>query len=169
MKKLLIVTLMLLFVITGIAYAEPSDSEVVSAFKQYVSDEVTRAIASYEPGSYQVKQHVITSVSSNGTKKTIVWRKGIDELHPKYTIDVKKNNSLISPYIGTMEIEKTYYAYEDCPTKEEAEKSTKEMWRNKYKCRFELAYQDNKWVVTKVVFDNCERETMGIYDALKSR
>lgn len=157
MNKILILAFMLLFGLSNIVCAEPSDSEVVASFKQYVSDEVTKAIATYEIDNYRMHK------LSSGT-----WYKTTSNLDPHYIIDVQKNNSLISPYIGSVEIKKAFQFYEECSTKGLAEKSTKVRLLNTAKYRFKMAYQDNNWVVTKVELDNCEQETTGsIYDNLK--
>jgi hypothetical protein len=167
MNKLLILTLVLLSVLSNVVYAEPSDSQVVTSFKQYVSEEVNKAISTYEPDDYRVDRYNVTTVSGHGSTSRMVWRKSYHVLHSQYTVDLRKNDSLISPYIGTMEIPKTVRVYEDCATKEEAEKTTAINYTTTFKYKFTVAYQDNNWVVTKVQSDNWDTKTMGIYETLK--
>lgn len=170
MKKMLLLTFILLFALSSIVCAHPSDSEVVASFKQYVSGEVTKAISTYGTDNYHVNKYATTTVSSTGSVNSITWCKTITEINPKYTIDVQKNNSLVSPYIGTMEISKTVRFYDECSTKEEAEKSNVIRISDTCIYSFTLAYQNDNWVVTKVGFNhNSFAKTMSIYDTLKCK
>ena len=64
-----------------------------------------------------------------------------------------------------MSISKIYYISDLCTTKEEAEKAAYRKSSREYK--FTVAYQDDKWVVTKAQVGFQDIEATSIYDALK--
>lgn len=155
MKKLLILTLILLFALSGVVCAKPSDAEVIASFKKYVSEELSKAISTYKIDNYEIRE-------SSG-----MWYKFTENLDPNYTVDVKKNNSLTSPYIGMAEISRVFNRGEDCSTKELAEASSALSLYDIFKYRFIAVYRDNKWVVVGVEYYNYFEETTSIYDRLK--
>ncbi|MBP2644227.1 MAG: hypothetical protein H6Q67_2114 [Firmicutes bacterium] len=155
MKKLLILTLMMLVALSNVVCAQPSDEEVVASFKQYVGEELSKAISTYKIDNYEIRK--------SGGK----WYKFSENLDPNYTIDVRKNDSLTTPYIGSAVISRVFKRGENWPTKELAEISTASDIYDIFKYRFIGVYRDNEWVVTKVEYNNYVEEITGIYDRLK--
>lgn len=159
--------LMVVFSFSNVAYAASNDAEVVASFKQYVKEEVAKALATYKEGEYQVNQYEHSTYSGReGKKIDIIWRKYRQELNSQYNLDLKKTDSLISPYVGKVSISKNYYIYHDFPTKLEAEKDTEYM-ESITDYKFTVAYQDDQWVVIKVQVDNMETDPLSIYEILQ--
>ena len=156
MKKLLILTLMLLVALSNVVYAQPSEAEVVASFKQYVGDELSKAISTYPIYNYQIRK-------SDGK-----WYKFSENLDRNFTIDVRKSDSLTAPYIGIAEISRVFKRGENCSTKELAEESNASDVYDIFKYSFIGVYRDNEWVVTKVEYHNYVEEITSIYDRLKN-
>ncbi|XER10457.1 hypothetical protein SATMO3_06140 [Sporomusa aerivorans] len=161
MRKVLLLTLVLVLVFSNLAFAAPSEAEAVDSFKEYVRAEVNKALATYEAKNQQIFEL--------NKRKPPVWKRIHYTLSPDYTIDLRKNDSLINPYIGKLEIAKISY-HEEFATQEEAEKCTSPKNKDTDRYIFILAYQDEKWVVTNVVLEySGEVKLMGIYDKLKNK
>jgi len=139
MKKILLLTIMLLLTLSNIGFADPSESEILASFKQYVSDEVGTALSTYEVDKYKMRK------SSEGR-----WYKTTSSLNPNYSMDIKKTNSLMSPYMGILEVSQVDSNYSEYLSKEMAETDTILYDSNKTTYKFIIAYQDNKWVITGV-------------------
>lgn len=163
MNKVLMITVVLVLAFSNLVYAAPSDTEIVALFKDYVSKEINKALATYESND----QMVVAVKDRNPP----VWQKIHFTLNADYTIDLRKNDSLIRPYIGTLEITKVIY-YENFATKESAEQCVSPKNRDDTRGYvFTIAYQGNKWVVTRVYmpYYRQEKDIMGIYDTLKNQ
>jgi hypothetical protein len=163
MNKVLMLALVLLLAFSNLAYAAPSDTEIMNSFKDYVSKEVNKALATYESNN-----QIVVAVKD---RKPPVWQKIHFTLNADYTIDLRKNDSLIRPYIGTLEIAKVIY-FENFATKEAAEQCISPKNRDdSRRYVFTIAYQDDKWVVTRVFmpYYRQEKDILGIYDTLKNQ
>lgn len=156
MKKLLLLTLMLLVALSSVVYAQPSDAEVVASFRQYVGDELSKVISTYKIDNYEIRK--------NSNK----WYKFSQSFDRNYIIDVRKNDSLTAPYIGSAVISRITMRGENYSTKELAEESTASNLYEIFKYRFIGVYRDNEWVVTKVEYNNYYEDITSIYDRLKN-
>jgi hypothetical protein len=156
MKKLLILILMLLVALSNVVCAQPNDAEVVASFKQYVGDELSKAISTYPIDNYKIRK--------DGGK----WYKFSENLDRNFTADVRKSDSLTAPYIGIAEISRVFKRGENCSTKELADESNASDVYSIFKYRFIGVYRDNEWIVTKVEYNNYVEEITGIYDRLKN-
>ncbi|MBP2631268.1 MAG: hypothetical protein H6Q70_1896 [Firmicutes bacterium] len=77
------------------------------------------------------------------------WFKVRKETDPKYKIDVQKTNSLISPYIATLEVTFKSNFYEFKSSKDATEVSD-DIYFNLEEIYYPtLAYQKEKWGVTE--------------------
>jgi hypothetical protein len=75
------------------------------------------------------------------------WNKWYWEPSTDYTIDVRKTDSLVSPYVGVVTFGVTSY-YTAChPTREEAEKDGNYPNTYDFEHRYTFSYQDDKWVL----------------------
>jgi hypothetical protein len=158
MKKLLILTVTLLVALCNVVSAQSSDEEVIASFKQYVGNELSKAIATYpiENYNYEIRK-------SDGK-----WYKFSENLDRKFTIDVRKSDSLTAPYVGIAEISRVFKRGKNCSTKELAEESTASDVYDIFKYEFIGVYRDNEWVVTKLRYPNYFVEDItSIYDRLK--
>lgn len=120
------------------------DAQVVSSFKQYVSDILTQVNATYEGNNYRIAYIPLDAV----TKRPGYWIKIKRTIDPTYNIDVQKSNSLISPYIGTLEVNTTNVFYKGYPNQQDAEATDAIDHTTGDNYKFTIAFQDEKWVVT---------------------
>lgn len=165
MKKVLVLTLVLLLAFSNLVFAAPSESEVIASFKSYVDKEVKKALVSYETNNEMI--FIIDRPQPPDWLKPPFWRIVHFTLNGEYDIDLRKNDSLIRPYIGILKIDKVNY-YEDFSSKEAAEQCVSPKYRDTKHYTFSIAYQEDKWVVTKVELQyNGELKTNSIYDVLK--
>lgn len=167
-NRVLIFTLLMVSFCLPVSAA--TDAEVVSSFKQYASDQLAKILETYEGVHYKVAYIEPDRYSS---KPKGYWFKLTGMVDPNYKIDVQKTNSLVSPYVATLEVNYKTLFYYDRPTKETAEAVTdiKRVSIEVYK--FTVAYQDEKWVVTEaksyssVLGKWFNRDTKDIYTELK--
>lgn len=161
-KVILLVCLLLAFCVP--AYAM-DDSQVVDSFRQYVQSNISLVEDSYKGNKYEVKY--IKADYFSGA----YWIKYATTLDPAYKIDVQKTNSLISPYVGTLEVDRNTVTYSG-KTKEDAinQIGTKYSYVDNFK--FTIAYQGTGWVVTRATQRNYalairEEVSLNILDVLK--
>lgn len=88
---------------------------------------------------------------NNGEKP--YWIKSKNTIVGGYSIDVQKTNSLVSPYIGTVDFASQIWVSGKFETKEEAEGATEFKESGKPdQVRITMAYQNGVWVVKKYQF-----------------
>ena len=163
MKKVLLLTLVLLLAFASLASAAPSESEVIASFKSYVDKEVKKALVSYETDNQQLLVYK--------DRKPPLWQKEVYALSTDYTIDLRKNDSMIRPYIGTLEIAKITYS-QTFATREAAEACDRPNYKDDQSRRYVItvAYQEGKWVVTRIYmpYYRQEKEVVSISEILKN-
>ncbi len=120
---------------------EKTEQDAVKTFKQYVSDLIAR---------YKAEKHERTETSprclEGGSPPPSPYLKAVYEPSVDYKIDVRKTDSLVSPYVGTLEFrwnERFSVCHE---TREEAEADSKLLGSNSLKYRYTYAFQEGKWV-----------------------
>ena len=138
MKRIVIFVVFLLTLTFCNSVFAMEDSEVVDSFKQYVDNVMTQVTPTYEGTHYG-----LTNSSETGG-----WYKSIKYLEPGYKIDVEKTNSLISPYVGTLEVSTKTVFYEHNPNKGIASESEIINFTSSSTYKFTIAYQNDNWVVT---------------------
>lgn len=145
LKRIGLLTVLLMFIIgTNLCLAAPTDAEIVISFKQYISDNMNKVLATYNGEHFSV-------IYSDSYKD---WFKTRDDIDSNYKIDIKKTDSLLYPYVGTLEVNKRIAFYQHRDSKESAANDTN---INRYVTetyRFTIAYQDNQWVVTDSKINN---------------
>lgn len=144
MKRVFVICLILLTLSTPTSFAA-TEAEIVASFKKFTSDEMSKALATYE-GNFKV----MYSNPDKLTKSTGGWFKTIDTLDSNYKVDVKRTESLISPYLGTLHAVKGSIFFVYYPTKEEAAKSATIWFKKEDQLLLSYAFQDNTWVLTSV-------------------
>jgi hypothetical protein len=75
------------------------------------------------------------------------WQNRKYEQELPYSIDVRKTDSLVSPYIGTVEFKLYFYLADVHDTKEKAEKDTGFGSVATLRHRYTFAFQQDKWVL----------------------
>lgn len=120
------------------------DAQVVNSFKQFCDDNIAKVTATYEGTHYSIAYQQ----PSKYTQRPESWIKYSGIVDPNYKYDVQKTNSLVSPYIGTLEVTYKTVVYKDFPTKEAAEATNDIVRYTPVVYKFIVAYQDDKWVVT---------------------
>ncbi len=78
------------------------------------------------------------------------WFKTVKTLDSNYKIDVKRTDSLISPYIATLHAVKGTIFFATYPTKEAASTSMTVKFITEDQLILSYAFQDNTWVLTSV-------------------
>ncbi|WP_110955102.1 hypothetical protein [Anaerosinus massiliensis] len=165
MKKVWMITMVLLLAYSNLVFAAPSESEVVASFKSYVDQEVKKAMDSYKGQNWLV--FIINKKQPPNWLEPPFWRIVHFTVNGEYTIDLRKNDSLIRPYVGILKIDKVNY-YEDFSSQEAAAQCDSPKYRDTDHYTFSIAYQEDKWVVTKVELQyDGEQDTNSIYDVLK--
>ncbi|KAF0216763.1 MAG: hypothetical protein FD174_3586 [Geobacteraceae bacterium] len=164
MKRFLVFFILALSLLLCSKVFALTDTEVVDSFKQYVSDEMKKVFVSYEGTHYNVSY-----VESNLN----FWFKSYHKIDQNYKIDVEKTTSLISPYVGTLQVEVYYNTSDKFPTKKTAEQATTYKVHSIQTFKITLAYQENKWVVTDAHFKSSsldsviKQDKLSIYENLK--
>jgi hypothetical protein len=118
---------------TALSTIAQSDVEVVASFKKYVTDYIT---------SYKIDGHAQVVPVVGGK-----WRK--QDFEPgTYSVDVKRTNSLVSPYVGMLNFSMTMRYTADHRTRAEAEKDGNFIGSGVFLHRHVYALQDGAWVPT---------------------
>lgn len=125
------------------------DVQVVSFFKQFCDDNIAKVTATYEGTHYKIAYQE----PSKYTKKPGYWIKLTGIVDPNYKYDVQKTNSLVSPYIGTLEVTYKTVFYKDFHTKEAAEATNDIDRYTPTVYKFSVAYQDDIFVELKCKYE----------------
>ena len=126
--------LLAMVVPTAVAQSPQTDADVVKSFQSYVANYLVRL----------AKKKVIHTVSGLGES---VWVKYYFEQSTDVAIDVRRTNSLVSPYTGILDLTLITHYTKFHTTEAEAEaddsfKSTTKKHRHIY------AFQDGAWIST---------------------
>lgn len=141
LRIIFIVVCLLVSVLPHVSAA--TEAEIVASFKQLVSEAMAKALVSYEGN---VDYHY---VEPSEYMKNGVWNKTVKQLNTDYKIDVKRTDSLISPYNATLEVVKEFRGSNYYPTKEgAANASTTYATLDRNYVLF-YSYQEGVWVFTK--------------------
>lgn len=161
----------LITMISGVAFAEPNDTEILNSFKQYVDTEMQKVFATYEGNHNRIAYQVRFDISPQENPKE-VWFKSTEKINKAFKIDLQRTTSLISPYVGTLEVDKYTEFSSDYPTEVAAKMSfdTRYIQWDLYK--FTVAYQENQWVITgltlkKQNYDAANLSSNSIFYTLK--
>ena len=133
-----------LFLLIPYSAQAATDQEIVASFQQFITEQLTPIYETYKGNHYSI----IGPSVFLGSKKQ-VWFKSKSDLDSQYSIDVEKTNSLVSPYIGTLVIKIHSVFSEHCPSYASAETATANRINNTTTYTFKIAYQKEKWVLTK--------------------
>jgi hypothetical protein len=136
MTKLLTSALGALFMLTPTAavLSQQSDADIVASFKKHLIDYVD---------SYKTNRRDEVRETSGG------WSRNYYEIDQKYSIDLRKTDSLISPYVGTANFVFTMHSTSFHKTKAEAQADNNFIRSQLLKHRHVYAYQDGAWVLTQ--------------------
>lgn len=120
--------------------AKPTKEQIAAAFTQYTKAEMEKVYTTYKGNHYQLLFIKANSLINQNDG----WVKTVNTISPTYKAVIVKDN----PFIGSLEVDTTTTFLQKCATKEAAAatKITTRSIKNKYK--FELRYQNDKWVVT---------------------
>nr|DAL54016.1 MAG TPA_asm: hypothetical protein [Caudoviricetes sp.] len=150
MLKKILVLVMLAMTICSISFA--SEQDIVNSFTSFTNGIISEIQESHNRGDSQVKWVPFNEYSSSG-----YWSKfGIDGLNA--SIDIRKTNSLVTPYIGILNLSAEQFRYKYSKgANAKAEFSTKVAAENaKIKgagvqlvSRFTYGYQNESWVLKK--------------------
>ena len=139
MRWVQVICLFLLFAVCAVPQSQ-QEKEIIKAFNKAVSDYIPSHIDPREPRIY-----------GNGSG-SCGWIKQYFRASTDYSIDVRRTDSIISPYIGTVQFAVSNYKSACHKTREEAEKDN----RLETDCstqtdcsthKYTFAYQDEKWVI----------------------
>lgn len=148
MTKRLLILIMALLLVCASCLAD--EQVVVDSFKVHVQDIMQPVLATYKKDAVHIRYF---DPSKHGLQGSGHWFK-VRNLEPVYSLDVKKNDSVMYPYIGILDVERyTEIFTGSYPTKEEASKAEKSYLSNAMQhWRFYYGYQNGKWEKTKVEF-----------------
>lgn len=148
MIKRLVVLVMSCLFICAACFAEEQD--VVDSFKAHVQNIMQPILATYKDDTTHLRYF---DPGKHGLQGSGHWFK-VRNLEPVYFLDIKKNDSVMYPYTGILEIEKyTEIFTGKYPTQEAAAKAEKSYLSNAMQhWRFYYGYQNGKWEKTKVEF-----------------
>jgi hypothetical protein len=138
--SVLVISVLVLFAPSVFVGDEKAEQEAVKTFKQYVSDLM---------GRYKAEKHERTGTSPHceeGGSPPFPYLRAVYEPSVDYKIDVRKTDSLVTPYAGILEFrwnERFSVCHE---TREEAQADSKLSGSNSLKYRYTYAFQDGKWV-----------------------
>ena len=133
-----------LFLLIPYSAQAATDQEIVASFQQFITEQLTPIYETYKGNHYSV-----LGLSKDYSSKRQEWFKSKSDLDSKYSIDVEKTNSLVSPYIGTLVIKIHYFSSEHFPSYASAEAATASRINDTTTYTFKIAYQKEKWVLTK--------------------
>lgn len=152
MKKVISFYCVILFLLisTFVSVAAASeDTDAVNSFKQYASDNVLKIKETYKGNHYRVSY---IQKDNYPNSPPAYWLKISSDVDSNYKIDVQKTTSLISPYIGTLEITRNNVFYRHAATRELAEITTDiDKVTTDVTYKFTVAFQDGNWNVTSAV------------------
>jgi len=121
---------------------EKADQEATTKFKQYVSD----LIARYKGEKHErIESGLGVTVAVCGMDKLDGYVKVAYEVGT-YGIDVRKTDSLITPYVGVLELTWDSHSSRCHDTKEEAQADAELPKPGSFKYRYTYGFQDGKWV-----------------------
>lgn len=145
------------------------DSEVVDSFKQYVDDAMTQVSTTYDGTHYSMTYEDYDGFKP--MKEYVGWYKTTNFLEPGYKIDVQKTTSLISPYIGKLEVKINHVTFLTNKNKDiaEAEKLVNTNCSNMNTYIFAIAFQNGIWNVTSVRSDYGELNPDSILNILRCK
>jgi hypothetical protein len=132
----ILVGVMILSVPSVFAGDEKADQEATKKFKQYVSD----LIAHYKAEKHERIEHdpYVCGIGHG-------YAKAAFEVGT-YGIDVRKTDSLITPYVGILELKWDDH-YSSCmSTKEKAQAESDLSLPGSFTYRYTYGFQDGKWV-----------------------
>lgn len=129
--SLVLLILLILLAPSSLAGDEKAEEEAVKAFKQYVADFM---------GSYETGKHELAVKLDGG------WVKWHFEPVGTPSIDVRKTDSLISPYAGVCEFTLAKYFTALHKSAEEAQADDKFVGSSESKHRHTYAFQEGHWV-----------------------
>ena len=134
--KLLTSAFCALFIIipASAVLSQQSDTDIVSSFKKHLTDYVA---------SYKTNRRDEVRETSGG------WIRNYYDIDENCTVDLRKTDSLISPYVGTANFVFTMHATSFHKTKAEAEADNNFIRSQPLKHRHVYAYQDGAWVLTQ--------------------
>jgi hypothetical protein len=118
---------------------EKAEQQAVRSFKQYISDLMTR----YKADNHQ---RIERPVRCQVRGKPHGYVKGTHEPGADYTFDVRKTDSLVTPYIGILELRWRDHYSECQETREKAEAQSELPDGNLLKYRYTYGFQDGKWI-----------------------
>ena len=113
MRKKVISGLLFLVVLLPLMACRRSDKDITDSFRKFAVKEVKQI----NKGRGVVTASPKPSVDSDG-KQT--WGKCYQQNFEKYTIDVTKTNSVVTPYIGSLTVPQIFMCTDDHPSKTEA-------------------------------------------------
>ena len=142
LKKLVLLVLVCFFVLPATSFAEVDGQQAYQEFKGMVENH----IASYDTDN----RGGTSKYGWNGAEKALNhegWHRYYFTVDSNYVInDVRKTNSLVSPFIGIYTFKLTMYQTMPHATKEEAEADNNFYKDGTNYCRHSFAYQDGTWV-----------------------
>ena len=103
MTKRLLILIMALLLVCASCLAD--EQVVVDSFKVHVQDIMQPVLATYKKDAVHIRYF---DPSKHGLQGSGHWFK-VRNLEPVYSLDVKKNDSVMYPYIGILKITITEY------------------------------------------------------------
>jgi hypothetical protein len=122
------------------AQDQKTEQESVKKFKQYTSD----LMAKYKAEKHERTEHAV--YCPNLGPGATGYVKAAYEPDAGYTIDVRKTDSLITPYIGILKLQWNK-RYSDCEdTREKAQAQSNLSHPDSLEYRYTYGFQDGEWV-----------------------
>ena len=100
MTKRLLILIMALLLVCASCLAD--EQVVVDSFKVHVQDIMQPVLATYKKDAVHIRYF---DPSKHGLQGSGHWFKVLN-LEPVYSLDVKKNDSVMYPYIGILDVER---------------------------------------------------------------
>ena len=132
------IALIIIMLYSNSAVAD-SNPKLARSFETFIKHTMTEVIKTYEGEHYNVGGYP----TAIGT----LYTKSLTQVDHKYKYDLEKSNSVINPYIGTLEVNIVEYIFESQNTEQLAAQVKQFKSTYTVKCIINFKRNKNNWVV----------------------
>lgn len=165
--------LLLLIIFLAAAYpgfaAEDKDVNIYDSFKTYCGTEMAKVLDTYKGDQYSI-------VYKSKSNKPEHWTKTSENVDSAYGIEMQKSAVPGQPDVGILIVKFTTAFYADnFESEEKAKAETKVVNTAKNIYKFFMSYENNSWVLTKVMkYTHWQKKwhtvpPTGVFEILQSR
>ena len=144
-KKLLFLLIVFLAAASQVFAAADKNSDTYNSFRTYCGTEMAKVLDTYKGDQYSI-------VYKSKSNKPEHWTKISENVDPAYGIEVQKAEVSGQPDVGILIVKFTTAFYADnFESEEKAKAETKVVNTAKNVYKFFMSYDNNSWVLTKVM------------------